>query len=88
MDWHSEAIERIVRNALAEDIGPGDASTAATTSPNAVARAHILARQTLVCAGLPLAGTVFRALDPEMQVVCLHADGSFVEPGAKLVEMR
>jgi nicotinate-nucleotide pyrophosphorylase (carboxylating) len=88
VDWHSEEIERIVRNALAEDIGPGDASTAATTSPNAVARAHILARQTLVCAGLPLAENVFRALDPEMEVVCLHADGSFVEPGVKLVEMR
>jgi nicotinate-nucleotide pyrophosphorylase (carboxylating) len=88
VDWHSEEIEKIVRNALAEDIGPGDASTAATTSPNAVARAHILARQTLVCAGLPLAENVFRALDPEMGVGWLRADGSFVEPGMKLVEMR
>jgi len=88
VDWHSEEIEKIVRNALAEDIGPGDASTAATTSRNAVARAHILARQTLVCAGLPLAENVFRALDPEMRVGWLHADGSFVEPGMKLVEMR
>ena len=76
MDWHSEKIEKVVRDALAEDIGPGDASTAATTPPNAVARAHILARQTLVCAGLPLAKNVFWALDPDMQVVCLHADVS------------
>jgi nicotinate-nucleotide pyrophosphorylase (carboxylating) len=88
VDWHSEEIEKIVRNALAEDIGPGDASTAAISSPNAVARAHILARQTLVCAGLPLAANVFRALDPEVGVAWLHADGSFVEPGTKLVEMR
>lgn len=88
MNWHSEQIENIVRNALAEDIGAGDASTAATTPPTAVARAHILARQTLVCAGLPLAENVFRALDSEMEAICLHADGSFVEPGTKLVEMR
>lgn len=88
VDWHSEEIEQIVRTALAEDIGPGDASTAATTPPHAVARAHILARQTLVCAGLPLAENVFRALDPEMEVVCLHTDGSFVEPGVQLVQMR
>jgi len=88
VDWHSEDIEKIVRNALAEDIGSGDASTAATTPSNAVARAHMLARQTLVCAGLPLAENVFRALDPEMDVVCLHADGSFVEPGVKLVQLR
>lgn len=88
MNWHSEEIQKIVRNALAEDIGSGDASTAATTPSNAVARAHILARQTLVCAGLPLAETVFRALDPEMEVTCLYADGSFVEPGTKLLQMR
>jgi nicotinate-nucleotide pyrophosphorylase (carboxylating) len=88
VNWHSEEIEKIVRNALAEDIGPGDASTAATTPPRAVARAHILARQTLVCAGLPLAENVFRALDPEMEVVCLHADGSLVEPGTDIVRIE
>ena len=88
MNWHSEEIARIVRLALAEDIGPGDATTAATISPHASARAHILSRQTLVCAGLPLAEKVFRALDPEMEVVSLHTDGSFVQPGVKLVEMR
>ncbi len=88
VNWHSEEIEKIVRNALAEDIGPGDVSTAATTPPRAVARAHILARQTLVCAGLPLAENVFRALDPEMEVVCLHADGSLVEPGTDIVRIE
>src|SRR6266851_1930460 len=88
VNWHSEEIEKIVRNALAEDIGPGDVSTAATTPPRAVARAHILARQTLVCAGLPLAENVFRALDPEMEVLCLHADGSLVEPGTDIVRIE
>ena len=88
VDWHSEEIQEIVRKALAEDIGAGDASTAATTPPYAVAHAHILARQTLVCAGLPLAENVFRALDPEIEVACLHADGSIVEPGTKLVQLR
>lgn len=88
MNWHSEEMERTVRLALAEDIGPGDATTAATVSPHAEARAHILSRQTLVCAGLPLAEKVFRTLDPEMEVVSLHTDGSFVEPGVTLVRMR
>ena len=88
MNWHSEEIEKIVRNALAEDIGAGDASTAATIPPHAAARAHILSRQTLVCAGLSLAENVFRTLDPDMEVMCLHADGSFVQPGVTLVQMR
>ncbi|HET8924100.1 MAG TPA: carboxylating nicotinate-nucleotide diphosphorylase [Candidatus Acidoferrum sp.] len=88
MNWHSQEIERIVRLALTEDIGPGDATTAATISPHAAARAHIVSRQTLVCAGLPLTETVFGALDPGMEVVNLHTDGSFVDAGVTLVEMR
>jgi len=87
MNWHSEEIEGIVRRALGEDIGSGDATTAATIPPESDARAHILSRQTLLCAGLPLVENVFRALDPEMEVVSLHTDGSFVEPGVKLVQI-
>ena len=88
MNWHSEEIEGIVRRALAEDIGPGDATAAATIPPELEARAHLLSRQTLLCAGLPLVEIVFRSLDPEMEVVSLHTDGSFVEPGVKLAQMR
>jgi len=88
VNWHSEEIERIVRRALSEDIGPGDAGTAATIPPQMEAHAQIQARQTLVCAALPLAENIFRALDPEMEVVCVHPDGSFVEPGATLVELK
>jgi nicotinate-nucleotide pyrophosphorylase (carboxylating) len=87
MDWHSEEVQALVRLALAEDVGTGDATTEATVTLLAVANASILARQTLVCAGLPLAGQVFRALDTEMRVDALHNDGSFVEPGAELMRL-
>jgi nicotinate-nucleotide pyrophosphorylase (carboxylating) len=42
----------------------------------------------LVCAGLPIAEKVFRALDPEIKVTCPHNDGSFVEPGAEIVRIK
>src|SRR6266700_648378 len=86
MDWNSEYIADLVRRALKEDVGSGDATSTATI-PEASARAHILARQTLVCAGLPIAEKVFRALDPEIRVHCLHNDGSFAEPGAEIVQV-
>jgi nicotinate-nucleotide pyrophosphorylase (carboxylating) len=88
MDWNSEYIVDLVRRALAEDVESGDATTAATVSAQAEARAHILTRQTLVCAGLPIAEKVFRALDPEIRVSCPHNDGSFVEPGVEIVQIR
>src|SRR6266403_4971037 len=87
MDWNSRYIADVVRRALEEDIGAGDATTSAVVPPRASAQAKILARQTLVCAGLPLAESVFRALDREMRIGCLHNDGSFVEPGAELIEL-
>src|SRR5438445_200820 len=88
MDWNSRYIADVVRRALEEDIGTGDATTAAVVPPRASAQAKILARQTLVCAGLPIVEGVFRALDPETVVTLPHNDGSFVEPGAEIVQIK
>jgi nicotinate-nucleotide pyrophosphorylase (carboxylating) len=88
MDWSSAYVDDLLKRALEEDIGPGDATALAVVPPRASARAHILARQTLVCAGLPMAEKVFRALDPEIQITCPHNDGSFVEPGAEIVRIK
>src|SRR5437762_4332505 len=88
MDWNSRYIDDLVRRALEEDISTGDATTSAVVPPRASARAKILARQTLVCAGLPLAEKIFRALDPEIRVTFPHNDGSFVEPGAEIVQIK
>src|SRR5258706_13422788 len=87
MNWHSDEIEGLVRQALAEDVGTGDATTTAIVPQGSPAKAVILARQRLVCAGLALAENVFRALDREMRIGYLHKDGSFVEPGAGLIEL-
>jgi len=88
MDWNTPNIANLVRRSLEEDIGTGDATTAAVVPPRATARARILARQTLVCAGLPIAEKVFRALDPEVRVIFPHNDGSFLEPGAEVLQVK
>jgi len=87
MNWHSQEIDELVRRALAEDVGTGDATTAAIVPAGAPAKAHIIARQPLVCAGLAIAELIFRALDREIRVGCLHKDGSFVESGTELIEI-
>jgi nicotinate-nucleotide pyrophosphorylase (carboxylating) len=88
MDWNSHHIEGLVRRALEEDIGTGDATTAAVVPPRASGRAHVFARQTLVCAGLPIVEKVFGALDLDVQITLPHNDGSFVEPGAEIVQIK
>jgi nicotinate-nucleotide pyrophosphorylase (carboxylating) len=80
-------MDALVRRALAEDVGTGDATTAAIVPTGTPAKATILARQPLVCAGLPIAEKVFRALDARMRIGCAHNDGSFVEAGTELMEL-
>src|SRR6266481_4946817 len=87
MNWRSQEIDELVRRALAEDVGTGDATTAAIVPAGTPAKAHIIARETLVCAGLPIAESIFRALDREIRIGFLHEGGSFVESGAELVEI-
>ncbi len=81
MDWDSEHVAEVIDGALAEDVGAGDATVAATIPASATGRAHIVAKQDLVCAGLPLAEMVFRRLDPQMGMESRAADGQFVKTG-------
>jgi nicotinate-nucleotide pyrophosphorylase (carboxylating) len=88
MNWDSEYAQRLVQMALEEDIGAGDATVLATIPGRATGKARILAREDLVCAGLPIAERVFRALDPGMRIeLCVH-DGEFVSKGTVLLHLE
>lgn len=87
-DWGSESIATLVRQALAEDIGTGDATTLATVPEQAVAQARLLARDALVCAGLPLAERVFRALDPQIETEFFFRDGDRVAGGQDILRLK
>ncbi len=88
MDWNSTAILNLVRRALEEDIGTGDATVLATVPSGPAAQARIIARAPLVCAGLPLVERVFRELDPAMEFEFLARDGDSVEKRRDLVRCR
>src|SRR5258707_1425025 len=48
----------------------------------------MLARQTLVAAGLAIGEKSVRARVPDVRVVFPHNDGSFVEPGAEILQVK
>jgi nicotinate-nucleotide pyrophosphorylase (carboxylating) len=73
------AVEPIVRLALAEDIGRGDLTTAATVPPGATARAEIVQKAPGVLCGLPVVETVFALLDPRVHLTPLAEEGSWGE---------
>jgi len=71
-------LERVVRDALAEDVGAGDVTTEGVVDAEATCAARILLKEPGVVCGLQAAEAVFRALDPEVRFEARVAEGERV----------
>src|SRR5215475_14270791 len=87
MNWDSEYVRRLVETALEEDIGAGDATVLATIPSRAHGKARVIAREELICAGLPMAERVFRSLDPQMEIELRAQEGEPVPKGGLLLHL-
>jgi nicotinate-nucleotide pyrophosphorylase (carboxylating) len=76
--------ETIVSRALAEDVGDGDVTTAATVGAETRARAIIRQKAPGVVYGLDVAEQVFRSLDPEATFTREVSEGVWRESGEVL----
>jgi len=76
-----EAYRDLVRQALAEDRGRGDATSAATVAKGIRARGTVMAKADLVVAGIDVAAEAFRQLDPKAVFEVRWGDGSRVQAG-------
>lgn len=77
----SEALQNFIKSALSEDIGPGDYSSLASISPEKTGKAQLLIKDDGILAGVELAGEIFQAVDPRLQVEFLKKDGDVVKYG-------
>jgi len=77
-------IERVVRMALAEDIGSGDLTTEALVSAQLRGRANVLLREPGVVAGIAVVDAVFRELAGDISFEWLASDGQRIsEAGSR-----
>ena len=74
-------LSEVVARALAEDVGEGDVTTAATVPEQAAARALITQKAPGVIYGLEAAAETFRMLDPAVVVEPLVSEGEWREGG-------
>jgi nicotinate-nucleotide pyrophosphorylase (carboxylating) len=81
-------VAEVVTRALAEDVGDGDVTTAATVPAEARARAVITQKAPGVIYGLDVALEVFRAVDPEMVVERLIDEGRWREEGGPVLAIE
>ncbi|KPF74731.1 nicotinate-nucleotide pyrophosphorylase [alpha proteobacterium AAP81b] len=73
---------------LAEDMGAGgDRTSAAVIPADARLTAVMASRDDVVVAGLDIAAAFFRALDPDVAIEVLVADGSRAAPGTALLRI-
>jgi len=76
-----EAYRDLVTRALAEDLGRGDATSAAVVDESQMARGVLQAKASLVVAGLDVCAEVFRQCDSAAVFEVRWGDGARCEPG-------
>ena len=80
-------IEKLVGDALREDIGDGDL-TAALINQSTVADARLLCRESAVLCGAAWFEETFRQVDDAMKIHWLHRDGDCIEADAVVCEIK
>jgi nicotinate-nucleotide pyrophosphorylase (carboxylating) len=83
-----EDLTALVELALAEDLGPGDVTTAATVPARARARALITQKAPGAIYGLQAAETAFRLLDADARVERLVQEGQWREDGGPVMSIE
>lgn len=78
----------LVRAALAEDVGSGDATTLAVIPATLQTTAAMVTRQDCVCAGLPVAEVLFEELDSGLAFEAVVAEGERCRAGQTLAVIR
>jgi len=81
-------IRKLIEDALAEDIGPGDVTSGAVIPEDSSSTAEIIAKQDLVLAGVQIAREVFRTVDPEVRFTPVAHDGSRVAFGSLIARVQ
>jgi nicotinate-nucleotide pyrophosphorylase (carboxylating) len=81
-------IDRIIENALNEDIHTGDITTLAVVREKESARAILKAKEGMILAGIQVAARVFHILDERIVFTPFYADGNRLASGALIAELH
>ncbi len=81
------AAEPLIKLAIEEDIGPGDATSLSTLPPDVELAGRIVAKEPGVIAGLPVAEAVFCHVDPDITFTPHVEDGQEVVSGELIAEV-
>lgn len=78
------SLDKIIRTALREDIHTGDLTTLAVVPEPRPATARLVAKESMVVAGIDVAARVFALLDPSVTFRAERRDGQPAQSGERL----
>ena len=85
---NDSSVRDLIRMALDEDIGSGDATTLALVPDCPVVTASVLTRSNCVISGTGIAGAVFSAVDPGLKCCILTPDGARAAAGETVLTVE
>ncbi len=88
MELTVDDLDRVVRAALAEDVGTGDRTTDGIVSRAARAEAELSIEEPGVVCGVLAARAVFQSLDPDVRVEALFDEGAVVAAAAPVASLE
>ena len=88
MNMDINSIQKIVNDTIEEDIGSGDITTNYLIDEKEIADGYLLAKEEGVIAGLSLAFSIFRMLDPTFSGIPKFDEGQKVKANTVIGEMR
>ncbi|HEY1057052.1 MAG TPA: carboxylating nicotinate-nucleotide diphosphorylase [Emticicia sp.] len=81
MEIDKRALNKFIKNALAEDVGDGDHTSLSTIPADAMGKARLLVKDNGIMAGVELAKMIFKAVDKDLKVKVLIKDGAPIKFG-------
>lgn len=82
-----KAAHSLIELAVAEDIGPGDATSEAVIASDQLLHGSIVVKESGVVAGLPIAEAVFERVDTSLRFSVHLQDGAVVQAGDVIAEV-
>lgn len=80
-------LDRLLTEALAEDIGDGDHTSLACIPPQKTGKAHLKVKESGILAGWDLAQAIFKKVDQQLEVRGNCRDGQKIDNGDLLFEV-
>ncbi|MGN6491508.1 MAG: carboxylating nicotinate-nucleotide diphosphorylase [Agriterribacter sp.] len=88
MMFYEQALEQLIKNALQEDIGDGDHSTLCCILPDTRGKAILKIKEDGILAGMQVAETIFRYMEPGAIFTAHKQDGDPMHAGETAFEIQ